>query len=258
VFELFSDIFAGRDNALRRIDARAKLAVAALAILLCLFSWRAAFPLLVAISCLVTTAVIGVPMSLTLKRLLFPLLAALFVLLLKLFMIGSTEIFTVQLDGIVLIARAEGLSQGITIVARVVGAVSVVMLLGFSTPAHELFSALRWMRAPEEIVDLALLMYRHIFTLIEQAGEVAVAQRVRLGYAGLARTLSSAGTLAGTVILRSLEQSVRTHEAMMARCYGGRLSFAPARPLQPKDRVWALVAALVVLTAFWMLGGGVI
>jgi len=142
--------------------------------------------------------------------------------------------------------------------ARVAGAVSVMMLLSYVTAAHEVFLALRWMRAPEEIVDLAMLMYRHIFTLIEQAGEVAVAQRVRLGYAGLSRTLGSAGTLAGTVIIRSLEQSVRTHEAMIARCYDGRIPFAPAKAVQSKDRISALAAVLVVLILFWALEGGVV
>jgi len=258
VFELFSDIFAGRDNALRRIDARVKLAVAAFAILLSLLSSRPPFPLLIAFFCLAATAAIRVPLSHALGRLLFPLLASVFVLLLKLFMIGSTEIFAVHIYGVVLVAREEGLYQGITIIARVVGAVSVMMLLGYVTPAHEVFRALRWMRAPEEIVDLAMLMYRHIFTLIEQAGEVAVAQRVRLGYAGLPRTLGSAGTLAGMVILRSMEQSIRTHEAMIARCYDGRMPFAPATAIRRKDRVSALAVVLVVLIVFWALEGGVV
>ena len=258
MFELFSDIFAGRDNPLRRIDARAKLMIAALIILLCLCSAQVPFPLLAAVVCLAGTAAIRVPLSHALGRLLFPLLAAVFVLVLKLFMIGSTEIFTIHINGMVLVARQEGLFQGITILAMVMGAVSVMMLLGYVTPAHEIFRALRWMRAPEEIVDLAMLMYRHIFTLIEQAGEVAVAQRVRLGYAGLSRTLGSAGTLAGTVILRSLEQSVRTHEAMVARCYDGRMPFRPPPAIRSKDWISTLAVVVIVLILFWALEGGLV
>jgi cobalt/nickel transport system permease protein len=66
-------------------------------------------------------------------------------------------------------------------------------------------------------------MYRYIFILFEQATSVVSAQRVRLGYSSLRQSFRSLGDLSGMVILRSLDQAEKSHEAMIARGYQGTL-----------------------------------
>ena len=96
-------------------------------------------------------------------------------------------------------------------------------------------------------------MVRSIFTLFDQAASVLSAQRARLGHATFRRTLDSAGRLAGIVLLRSIEQAERTHEAMIARGYQGCQPEAGLPPLTRRDA--ALRAACVVLLAA-VAGGG--
>ena len=127
------------------------------------------------------------------------------------------------------------------------GSVSVIVVLCSFTPAHEILAALRWARLPQTWVEIAMLMVRAIFTLFEQAGSVLAAQKVRLGHATLRRSLGSIGSLAGIVLLRSLDQAQRTHEAMTVRGYQGSLPLPRLRPLAPRD--WATCAAGVAAIA---------
>jgi len=93
-------------------------------------------------------------------------------------------------------------------------------------------------------------MYRYIFCLLEHTAESVEAQRVRLGYTGARRSLSSIGTLAGIVVLRSLDQARQTHEAMMVRGYRGCLTFGPMPHLGRKDLL-SIFLALFVIASAW-------
>jgi cobalt/nickel transport system permease protein len=94
---------------------------------------------------------------------------------------------------------------------------------------------------------VAILMYRYIFVLLDEAADMAEAQRVRLGWSKFSCALSSVGMLAGTVLVRSLDQATRTQEAMTLRGYNGSTPFAPLPPLARRDRL--LLAALPLTVA---------
>lgn len=256
MFELFSDIFACRDNALRWIDPRVKILLAMLFILGVLLSSTIYFPLVIFGFALITTIALRIPLSITLARLIPPLGIVGVIVILKMFMVGSSKIFTISFAGIRLIGYLEGLEEGMLIGSRVLGAVSVMMLLSFVSPAHEIFRALAWFRVPRDLIEIATLMYRYTFILVEQVSDVAVAQRVRLGYAGMRRTLSSAGMLAGTVIVRSMDQSMRTHEAMVSRCYEGHIPLGPMPRMKSSDWLVLSVCSLLAGVGYILLGRG--
>ena len=76
-------------------------------------------------------------------------------------------------------------------------------------------------------MEMALLVYRYTFALLDHAADIAAAQKVRLGYSTFPRSLASMGVLAGAVMARSLDQALRTYEAMVLRGYQGGLSLSP-------------------------------
>ena len=82
----------------------------------------------------------------------------------------------------------------------------------------------------------------------DAAGFVAA---LRMGYAGVRRSLTSMGTVCGTVIIRSVDQAVHTHEAMILRGYRRDIPFGPMPPVTAGACcVTALaVAALLLLYA---------
>jgi cobalt/nickel transport system permease protein len=78
------------------------------------------------------------------------------------------------------------------------------------------------------------------------------AQRLRLGYSTVKRSLSSTGVLAGTVLILSLDQAVRTYDAMMLRGYKGYMPFGPLPALSGKDR-WILVLVPGVVIVVYLM-----
>ena len=243
--EIFSDLFARQDNVLARVDPRTKLIVALAVLAAVIFSPTPAIPLAVFILCVASTVAMGVPPRLVALRLTAPLGIASVLMVLQSVFTGSTTMW--RLLGIVV--TREGFHTGLVMSSRVVGGMSVMLLLSSVTPAHKIFLALRAMGLSKSWVEIAMLMYRYIFVLLDLTADVTDAQRVRLGYSGVRRGLSSAGVVAGVVVLRAVDQAVRTNEAMRARGYKGDIPMGALPPLQRRDG-WIIACAAICLGSF--------
>jgi cobalt/nickel transport system permease protein len=251
--EVFSDIFARQDNRLARLDPRTKLVLAVAGLVCLIFSRQWFFPLTVMAGCIAATLAVRVPARLVLLRLAGPLGMAAMLLVLQLFLTGSTPLHSFAVLGWQVTATREGWHSGCLLASRMLAATSLLLLLSSVTPAHRLFCALRALGLPSGWVEVALLMYRYIFVFLDLAGDMMAAQRVRLGYAGIRRAWNSAGMAAGTVIVRSVDQAVHTHEAMVVRAYRGQMPFAPM-PALPR-REWGIIAGSgsLVIAWFWLM-----
>lgn len=257
MLELFSDIFAYRENFGTRIDARAKLVLTMVLLLCVVFSSRMILPLMVFALALGGTLALRLPARLVLARLIGPMAMAAVLVLLQSLLAGRRPAVSFSLLGIHLTVFQEGLQRGLLLAAKVLGAVTLVQLLSLVTPAHRIFYALLWLRVPRGWTEMAMLIYRYTFSLLDDIADVAAAQRVRLGYHGLRRSLSSAGTLAGAVIVRSIDQAARTHEAMKMRGYNGIMPFSPLPAVRGKD-LWLMAAGSALAVAACLLLEGVV
>lgn len=257
MFDLFTDIYTDRQNQLTRMDPRAKLLAASVTLAAALAAPGPLLPMAIGLVCVSVTLSIGVRLKMIAVRLFPALLMAAMAVALQMFFTGVTPMAVFSLPGVSLTITQEGWNTGVMTAARVMGATSALLLLGFTTPAHRVFAALRWIGVSESWVELAMNIYRHTFTLIDSASDMYCAQRVRLGYTGARRAATSAGVLAGSVLLRSLEQAERAHEAMTARGYTGKTTMAPF-PTYGKLGVAAAigwtVVVLVALGVAWKAG----
>ena len=61
----------------------------------------------------------------------------------------------------------------------VLAGVSLMLVLGLTTPLPRLLSALRWYRVPALLIEIGLLMYRYLFLFAEEATRMRQAQRLR-------------------------------------------------------------------------------
>jgi cobalt/nickel transport system permease protein len=259
MFDLFSDIFTYRDNALTRIDPRVKLAVVLAALIAIVTAERLFLPLTILAFSLGGIAALRIPGRLVAVRLAAPLMIVAVLIVLQAFAIGSTPLFAFTLGDWTLTAKAEGLHQGMLTGARVLAALSVVFLLSVVTPAHRIFQALRWFRISRDWLEIAILMYRYIFVLMDRVTDLAAAQRLRLGYRARGRALASFATLAGATVVHSFEQAGRTHDAMRLRGYSGVMPFGRLPALNPRDRRiltlgLTLIAAAYGLLEWWVKG----
>lgn len=250
-FALFSDYFALRSNRLSRFDPRLKALTAVALILSVVFSSRPFWPLLVLAMSLGCMFSIKIPVRVALLRFVPVIIVLAVLMVLRSFLVGGVPLCGFRLLGHAFTVTREGAREGALIAGRVAGAISVVMLSGFITPVPQFYSALLWFRVPEIWVEIASMVYRYIFVIIERARNAILSQRARLGYAGVRRSLHSIGILSGVVFVGAFEQAEGTHRAMIARGYTGRMPTGALPALKKSDlAAMVLVCALIACLYF--------
>lgn len=255
-FELFSDIFASRANALARIDPRAKLVVGFCAIASVIMSTSPALPVAALLCCFTGMLILRLPAKLVIARLTAPMASASVLIALMAFTSGATPLLAFSFGGYPFVATQEGLLRGVLMGSRVMGSVSVILFVSFVTPAHQIFRALHWFRVPEGWLEIAVLTYRYTFMLVEQVSDITAAQRLRLGYSGVRQSLWSMGTLAGAVVVRSIDQATNTHEAMIARGYSGSIPLGSMPAMRTADRRLMILLSVIIIIVFILIEWG--
>ncbi|MFW5922750.1 MAG: cobalt ECF transporter T component CbiQ [Planctomycetota bacterium] len=251
-FDLFSDYFTLRENVLSRLDPRIKVLSALTLLLGVVLSGHVGPPLTVAGGAIMTMYVLGVRVRVIAIRFVPALAIAAVICIIRPFFVAGEAWWRFPLMGSELVATREGAWEGLLIATRVLGAVSTMLLLSMTTPAHRVFAVLRWAYCPRTLVEVAMLMYRYIFALLGHAADAMAAARIRLGFSSCRRALNSMGMVAGAVLTRSMDQAQRTHEAMQCRAYRGKL---PAGHLDPMSRgqIAVLIVAPACITGFFVL-----
>jgi cobalt/nickel transport system permease protein len=243
--ELLSQLLK-KEQRLLQIDARIKLLIT-LALLGMVLTYRGFFfPLLVALLCLFLCLKMKVPFRVLILRFSEPMFVALVVVFLKLLFSGGKVLFSFDLLGLKVAAYEEGLMEGLRVGCRIIGAVSLVAVMGFSTPFGDFMASLSWLKVPRSFVEILMFAYRYIFVLLEDALVIYHAQKNRLGYSNLLRGLSSFGVLAGSLTLKAFEQSQNTAVAMIQRGYDGHMPLFKHEPFKPSEIMISILFVLAM------------
>lgn len=243
---------AEADSPLHRIDGRIKTGVLLAAVILAatLTHWMLALGLWMGAAGLFFSLRFGFRDLLV--RLLMPLGIAWVVFLSVLFTQGSHPLFVIPLKFFTLTAWQEGAMQGVMLFTRIMAAVTLATLLAFSTPMIEILETLRLCRIPGIIVDIADMMYRYIFIIQDTAHTMRCAQLSRMGDQGAwAHRIADTGRIACSIMIKSLDRSIRIYQAMLARGYSENamdMRFF-TRPIPTRDKLigGASVAAMFLL-----------
>ncbi len=153
-------------------------------------------------------------------------------------------------DGIAL--APGGAERAALLCLRAMAATFCLMFLAFTTPAAELISGLRRLRVPAEIVELALLTYRFVFLIAEEAVAMTAAQRARLGHSSRRRWLRSTAMVIANLLPRALARARRLETGLAARGWQGEMRVLSA-PVTLSRPMIALV--LTVQGTILLLGG---
>lgn len=242
----------GTSGILSIIDPRIRLLGAVLLLALVVSSEYGTFPWLVAGTCLTAAVLSGMTLRVLCLRLLHPLFITGMILALKVFMGAGPPQLLYSLGGLTIMSHQDGLREGILIASRIMGAVSVAMLLSQMMTFTETMAVLAWLHIPRGFVDVSLFAWRSLFMLYDGAGVVYTAQKNRLGYCGLRRSLRSFGSMAGMLTIRALDGSQSMTTAMTQRGYDGTLPQLRYSRLSAVQFAGLLVFALTV-TATWKL-----
>lgn len=221
----------------RRGDPRLLVLGALLLVVLIISSSRPWFPLLCLCGSLIAASFRGVRLRQVVARLGNPFLLAMLILVFKAFAGGGGWQ-----------PSPEGLQEGVLLASRVLGAASSMLLLGNLVSVTEILGVLAWLRLPRTLVEVALLAWRYLFVMLDDASVVYAAQKNRLGYSNLRRGLQSFGSLAGLLTVKAFDASRTVTVAMAQRGYDGNLPLAlPTRLSVSQTATLGLFAGLALL-----------
>lgn len=238
------------NNPLAPLDPRVKLLSALTLLMMVLGSKGFAFPLLMAALSWGCCIFSGIRLKILAVRFAEPLFIAFMVVALKTLYSGQAPLCTVDLAGVVVTIHRDGLLAGLLIASRIIGAVSLVALLGFSTSFTDLMAALAWLRAPRAFIEVALFAWRYLFVLFDDAQVVYSAQKNRLGYTGYRRGLRSFGTMAGALVIKAFDTSQAMTTAMVQRGYDGSLPLLKQKPFRVAEVAISLMF-IVCMGIIW-------
>lgn len=157
-------------------------------------------------------------------------------------------------NGLVVQVTPIGLATATDLALRSSAATLALFTLACSTPMIDLLTGLRRLRVPDPLIEIASLIYRFTFGLLENVGEIHRAQQARLGYIDRRAAMRSASMAMSVLFLRSWDRARRLEAGLAGRGYEDSL-----RTLEPPRRrstpfligSVTLLTALIVLSIVW-------
>lgn len=126
-----------------------------------------------------------------------------------------------------------------------------VLLFAFTTPVSDVLPRLVRAGVPAPVVDVALVMYRIGFLLLDTVSRVRQAQAARLGHTTRAAAWRSVAGLGATAFVRAFDRAGRLQAGLAGRGYDGTLRvLLPPATLSARfvAATAALLAGLVTAT----------
>ncbi|OPY38265.1 MAG: Energy-coupling factor transporter transmembrane protein EcfT [Methanoregula sp. PtaU1.Bin051] len=253
--ELLEDI--AQENGLRETNTWLKLGTGLSAIVLCLVSTGYAAPLFIAL--VLSAAVILLArvdlrtyVDLFLVPLWFALLSAAIIVV-----ISRGEHVYWNWDPLPFLSFSisrESINTGFFILCRVIGGMAALLFIALTTPMTDLFIVMRKVRVPDFVIDLAMIIYRTIFFLMDHVRQIHRAQVMRLGYSGWMESVSTFSMLCGAAFIAAWDAGDDLVRAMDARCYNGKFALlGENRPVELRPlaalALFLLAGSLVVIAS---------
>lgn len=127
--------------------------------------------------------------------------------------------------------RAEGLGAATGIALRFLCIFALITVFLGGLPLPHLINALRGLRLPALLVDMALLTLRHIEDFRHDLTRMQTAMRLRGGQQRWFGQLRQTGWILASLLLRSHARSERVYHAMILRGHGAPGAALPEMPL---------------------------
>ncbi len=161
-------------------------------------------------------------------------------------------LFDLSLGLFTLTGTMEGVEFFTSVLIKSWASVTAAVVLTSTTPALRLLAALRALKIPELLVVVVMLMYRYLFVLVDEAQRMLRSRAARSASVGKGSGGSvvwrarSAGGMAGSLFIRTMDRTERIYMAMLARGYDGTIRLREAPPVTGQ----AVAATVLALALF--------
>lgn len=147
------------------------------------------------------------------------------------------------------IAGPEMLSAAAFTGLRSITCVACLIGLALTTPLTSLLQMVQRRGLAPDISDLAMMMFRIVWLVLDCLETGQRAQAARLGHAGWGRQIRSGGRLLAGLLPRVLDRAQRMNAGLAVRGYDGRLRFAGTEAVAAPARLALLAGGLVLAAA---------
>nr|WAH99834.1 MAG: cobalt ECF transporter T component CbiQ [Candidatus Methanoperedens sp.] len=239
-------------NKLRHVDTRLKVIFAISTLLITVASTSPIPPFLAFI---IATILILFAAKIKLKTYLLLLLTPLFFGIVSLLMMSlffgyaDSPLYSFEILSHTFEVQKEGINIGLLVASRTLAGSACLFFLALTTPMTELFTGLRWLRIPEVVIELAMIIYRYIFVFLEEAQRMWLASKMR-GEGNFRTKIEVFSMLTSTLFLRSIHQGDKLFVAMNSRCYDGETNSLCYREKNSKISTKALFGILLFEFSF--------
>lgn len=211
------DLLAFGETRLHRLDARAKVIVTALFVMLVIshdrYELAALFPFFIFPAAMIAAG--NLPFAYIVRKI---LLLCPFVIIVGIFNPIIDRTIVLHLGALPV---SGGWLSFFSIVIRSILTVGSAFTLLALTGFPGVCRALEQLGMPRPFAVQLLFLYRYIFVLTEEGGRAARARHLRsCGRKGMG--MKSFGALIGTLLLRTWQRAERVHTAMLSRGFDGR------------------------------------
>ncbi|MBN1171039.1 MAG: cobalt ECF transporter T component CbiQ, partial [Micromonosporaceae bacterium] len=133
---------------------------------------------------------------------------------------------------------------------RAIAAVLCLLLFAATTPLADVLPRLSFLGIPPVVTEIAALIYRMLFLLLDTARSVREAQAARLGFRTWRTTYRSLGAQGAAIFVRAFDRARRMEEGLALRGYDGslRVSVEPCR-ISPGFVVLSVLLLILVIAS---------
>ncbi len=110
---------------------------------------------------------------------------------------------------------------------RSLACASALNFLAFTTPVVDLIDLMRRFRFPEILIDLMVLIYRFLFTLMDSLDRMVLARKVRFGFNGWKNSFHSIADICTNLFIEAIRRSRNLENALSGRGWDGHLKVLP-------------------------------
>lgn len=245
---LVAEEYAYRDGFLQGVDQKVKLMAILLLIVLAVSTQDLFFLLLLFLFSLAMVLLSNISLKQYLPRFAFIPLFSFIIVLPWIFLIPGQPVFTL----LGLNVTTPGIMYVITFTLRVMGCVSCISLLLFTTRVSDLLHTLKSLKIPELLVDMFGLVYRYLFTFLSELERMLLGRECRVvSDQRLLKNWRDGGNMAGNFLSRTFSRGENVYKAMRARGYDGSFKTYP-RNHKIGGRSIAFIALVGIMVGIWL------
>ena len=119
------------------------------------------------------------------------------------------------------------LGTAAVLVTRALACVAAMNFLAMTTPVTAIVDMLRSWHVSETLLDLATLIYRFVFVLLDTLGRMVTASDARLGFRDGRTALHTSGRIGAGLFVEAFRRSRHLEDALRARGWQGPLRVLP-------------------------------